>query len=135
MAVLALTTASQVDKFCKVSADDLRLTAQEYSEFISKLITFASATILRYINRLTLTQAELDANAVMKAELESACLRLIQNYLLVNIQAKTSPIVNVNEFTVSFPDRKVFTDDIKKDLNAYRILKAGAVPSRMASSR
>lgn len=129
MAVLALTTATEVDKFCKVNADDLRLTEQEYTEFITKLITFASATILRYLNRKDLTQADLDADEIMKAELESACLRLIQNYLLVNTQAKTSPIVNVDEFTVSFPDRRVFTNDIRDDLKAYRILKANTIPS------
>lgn len=127
--MLLLTTPEKADVFCKITPDDLRLTQEEYDVFLVDLIKYASATILNYINRKNLTQTELDDDEFFKMLLESSCLRLIQNYLLVNLQAKNSPIINIDDFNISFPDKKVFTDDIKSDLRGYRIIKVKAVGS------
>lgn len=126
--MLKLVTAAQVELQTKVSPEDLRLTAEQYTTFVVERIDFASATVLSFTNRAAMTQSELDADLVLKSQLAAATLLLIHNYLLVNMQMKTGQLVNVGEFTVAFADRKVFTEDIIKLLLPLRVQQMTNIP-------
>lgn len=131
--MLKLVTAIQVELQTKMNPEDLRLTAGQYMTFVAERINFASATVLSFTNRTAMTQLELDADLVLKSQLEAATLLLIHNYFLVNMQMKTGQLVNVGEFTVTFADRKVFTEDIIKLLLPLRVQQMTNIPKAVPS--
>lgn len=121
---MAYATVADVKLFAGAKAEDFGMAEADFDAFLGKLLEYAEAEMDGYLNH-SYTAEELAANPRLAAALESVAVRLVNNYLLVNLQARTSPIVTVDQFTVSFPDRRVFTDDLKEALRPYRYQKVG----------
>ncbi|MGB9886749.1 MAG: hypothetical protein ACPLRW_07125 [Moorellales bacterium] len=100
------------------TAAEFQMTDAEFDTFLDTLLNWASAAISSYCHR-TYSADELAADATLAATLESVTVRMVVNYLLVLQQAKTAPIVRVDDFAVRFTDRRVFTDDLKEELRPY----------------
>lgn len=52
---------------------------------------------------------------------KNVCLRLCSNMITLAIQRRDSPIIKVNDWTISTLPSEIFTDDLKNDLKPYII--------------
>ena len=55
---------------------------------------------------------------------KNVCLRLTSNIITLAIQRRDSPIIKVNDWTISTISSNVFTDDLKEDLKPFIIDKS-----------
>ena len=55
---------------------------------------------------------------------KNICLRLVSNMITLAIQRRDSPIIKVNDWTISTGSSNVFTEDLKEDLKPFKIDKS-----------
>ena len=60
------------------------------------------------------------------AAVQNVCLRLTSNMVTLAIQKRDSPIIKVNDWTIQTVSSDIFTDDLKKDLDTFKVDKSNS---------
>lgn len=81
-------------------------------EIVSDWIIQAQDLINTYTNR-----NYTDEN--VKPSVQNVCLRLTSNMVSLSIQKRDSPIIKVNDWTITNVPSDIFTDDLKEDLKPF----------------
>lgn len=84
---------------------------------VSELISQSESLIISYTNN-DFTKRE------VPGAVKNVCLRLTSNMITLAIQRRDSPIIKVNDWTISTGNSAVFTDDLKEDLKPFIIDKS-----------
>lgn len=79
---------------------------------LTEWILQAQSLIETYCHR------EYTSTTVNKA-VENICLRLVSNMVTLSIQRRDTPIIKVNDWTISTVPSDIFTDDLKNDLKPF----------------
>ena len=127
---MAYTTAANVKLIACCEAEDLKKTTGEFDALLAKLISWADAEINAYMRR-AYTAAQLAADTVLAATLESVSTQAVDNWLQSTVQRMNSPIITINDFVVKSPPRLILTKDMKESLDCYSA-KGLAVPAYTA---
>lgn len=53
--------------------------------------------------------------------IENICMRMVSNMITFTVQRRDTPIIKVNDWTISTVSSDIFTDDLKKDLEPFVI--------------
>ncbi len=81
-------------------------------EIVSDWIIQAQDLINTYTNRNY-------TDETVKPSVKNVCLRLTSNMVSLSIQKRDSPIIKVNDWTISNVPSNIFTDDLKEDLKPF----------------
>jgi hypothetical protein len=111
-------TPDDVKAVITVTEADLGLTTEQFDARIKKLLSWAEAEINTYLNH-SYTEEELAADDTLRLALESAAVRVVENWLLDQAQKRAAPVIKVDDFTVKQPKREILTDDIRQTLAPY----------------
>ena len=79
---------------------------------VSEWILQCQSLIETYTNR---TYSDIDVPGAV----QNICLRLVSNMVTLSIQRRDSPIIKVNDWTISTVPSDIFTDDLKHDLKPF----------------
>ena len=110
---------TDVKNFHGLRPQDLRLNKEDESELNRIVIDWikqAESLIKSYTNN------NFEKN--VPDAVKNICLRLVSNMITLAVQRRDSPIIKVNDWTVTTTSSNVFTEDLKEDLKPFRIEKS-----------
>jgi len=81
-------------------------------EIVSDWIIQAQDLINTYTNRNY-------TDETVKPSVQNVCIRLTSNMVSLAIQKRDSPIIKVNDWTITNVPSDIFTDDLKEDLKPF----------------
>ena len=114
-----MTNVSDVKKFHGLKPQDLRFEKDNDAELdrvIVDWISQAEDMIKSYTNN--------DFKKEVPGTVKNVCTRLVSNMIQVAIQRRETPIIKVNDWSITTGSSAVFTDDLKEDLKPFRIEKS-----------
>lgn len=82
------------------------------NKILTEWILQAQSLIETYCHR------EYNSETVNRA-VKNICLRLVSNMVTLSIQRRDTPIIKVNDWTISTVPSDIFTDDLKDDLKPF----------------
>ena len=85
---------------------------QKLEEIVSGWIEQSQDLINTYTNRNY-------TDETVRPAVENICLRLTSNMVKLAIQNRDSPIIKVNDWTITTVPSDIFTDDLKEDLKPF----------------
>ena len=85
---------------------------QKLEEIVSDWILQSQDLINTYTNRNY-------TDETVRASVQNICLRLTSNMVKLAIQNRDSPIIKVNDWTITTVPSDIFTDDLKEDLKPF----------------
>ena len=77
-------------------------------------------------NGLKPKHLNLDNDDTVPAAVQNVCLRLTSNMVTLAIQKRDSPVIKVNDWTIQTVSSDIFTEDLKKDLDAFKVDKSNS---------
>ena len=113
---MAMITPSEVIEITGVKPQTFRLEktdTQGLEALLSKWIIQSEGLITSYCNNQF-------ADGVPPA-VKNVCLRLTANMVAFSQSRNNTPVVKVNEWTVQTVSSKIFSNDLKQDLEPFRI--------------
>ena len=81
-------------------------------DIVSEWIIQSEDLINHYTNRNY-------TDETVRPAIQNICLRLTSNMVNLAVQNRDSPIIKVNDWTISTVPTDIFTDDLKNDLRPY----------------
>lgn len=111
-----MVNVDEVIKFHGLKPKHLNLDKDDTAEMeklVEEWITQCEDLIKSYTNNKFLNNTP--------PAVKNVCLRLCSNMITLAIQRRDSPIIKVNDWTISTLPSEIFTDDLKKDLKPYVI--------------
>ncbi len=84
----------------------------ELNNILTQWILQAQSLIETYCHR------EYTSETVNNA-VKNICLRLVSNMVTLSIQRRDTPIIKVNDWSISTVPSNIFTDDLKNDLKPF----------------
>jgi hypothetical protein len=85
---------------------------QKLEEIVSGWIEQSQDLINTYTNRNY-------TDETVRPAVENICLRLTSNMVKLAVQNRDSPIIKVNDWTITTVPSDIFTDDLKEDLKPF----------------
>ena len=85
---------------------------QKLEEIVSGWIEQSQDLINMYTNRNY-------TDTTVRPAVQNICLRLTSNMVKLAIQNRDSPIIKVNDWTITTVPSDIFTDDLKEDLKPF----------------
>lgn len=113
---MMLCTVEDVKIFTGIKPQQLRLEKTDDSkldEILGKWIEQCSDLIINYCHN----QFEKEVPPAV----ENACLRVTANMIALYVARKDTPVVKVNDWSVQIIKSDIFTEDIKEDLDPFKI--------------
>lgn len=81
------------------------------NSILTKWILQAQSLIETYCHR--------EYDEIVPRAVQNICLRLVSNMVTLSIQRRDTPIIKVNDWTISTVPSDIFTDDLKNDLKPF----------------
>lgn len=118
-----LASWSEVMAFSKtVGREDFRCTPDEWNLIKNILHPAVEGRILAYCHRTDITAEDLEDDSYMEANLKLAECSFISNFF-INLQDKRmGTMVKINDMEMMLSDPEIFTRNIRKLLDPYRVL-------------
>ena len=85
----------------------------------SKLETIVSGWIEQSQDLINTYTNRNYTDETVRASVQNICLRLTSNMVKLAIQNRDSPIIKVNDWTITTVPSDIFTDDLKEDLKPF----------------
>ena len=85
----------------------------------SKLETIVSGWIEQSQDLINTYTNRNYTDATVRPAVQNICLRLTANMVNLAIQNRDSPIIKVNDWTISTVPNDIFTDELKEDLKPF----------------
>lgn len=85
----------------------------------SKLETIVSGWIEQSQDLINTYTNRNYTDETVNPSVQNVCLRLTSNMVSLAIQKRDSPIIKVNDWTITNVPSNIFTDDLKEDLKSF----------------
>ena len=109
-----MVNANDVITFHGLRPADLHLQKEDEEkllQIVENCIKQAESLIKSYTNNEFINE--------VPPAVQNVCIRLVSNMITLAIQRRDSPIIKVNDWTVTTGSSEVFTSDLKEDLTPF----------------
>lgn len=111
---MAMITPQDIIELTGVKPQSFRLkTTQELETLLNKWIIQSEGLITSYCNNYFTEE--------VPPAVKNVCLRLTANFVAFSQSRNNTPVVKVNEWTVQAISSRIFTNDLKADLEPFKI--------------
>ncbi|MBQ9026194.1 MAG: phage gp6-like head-tail connector protein [Bacilli bacterium] len=117
-------TVDEVKDFTGVKPKHLNFSKEDSNkldEILEKWIKQSEGLIKSYCNN-NFTEAQYPEG--IPEAVQSVCLRLTSNMVALATARRDTPITTVNDWQISIVNMRIFTNDLKDDLEPYKIDKS-----------
>ena len=111
-------TAQQVINFHGLKPQHLNISKND-ADADSKLEAIITDWIVQSQDLINVYTNRNYTSETVRPAVKNVCLRLTSNMVSLSIQKRDSPIIKVNDWTITNVPSNIFTDDLKEDLKPF----------------